>query len=465
MTPKKAVVYPYIPNSNPVAREEMLKATGAKSVDDFYADIPDSIRLKRKMNLPEPLLSEAALVRHVEGLLSKNKSTHEVLSFLGAGCAQHHVPAVCDEINSRSEFLTAYAGEPYEDHGRFQALFEYESMMAEMLNMDVVNVPVYDGFQAMGTALRMAGRITGRNVALVPATLMPDQLSKVRDYVKPDLKVGLVPFDPSTGLMDLKALRKQINAQTAAVFIENPSYLGFLETQAEEIGKIAHENGAIFVVGVDPISLGVINPPAEYGGDIVCGDIQPLGIHMNFGGGNAGFIASRDEEKFVMEFPSRLFGVATTCVEGEYGFGDVAYERTSFAVREEGKEWVGTAAALWGITAGVYMALMGPQGMVELGQGIMQRVRYAVRKLNQVSGVKTRFADTPHFKEFVVNFDKTGKTVQQINQALHEKGIFGGKDLSAEFPSLGQSALYCVTEVHTQADIDTLVNAIQETVK
>ena len=462
---QKKIVYPYIPNSVPATKEAMLKAVKAKSVEDFFADIPDSIRLKRKMNLPEPLLSEAALVRHMEGLLSKNQSTREVLSFLGAGCAQHHVPAVCDEINSRSEFLTAYAGEPYEDHGRFQTLFEYESMMAELLNMEVVNVPVYDGFQATGTALRMAGRITGRKVVLAPATIMPDKLSKVRDYVKPDLQVERVPFDPSTGLMDLKALRKQVNAQTAAVFIENPSYLGFLETQAEEIGKIAHENSAIFIVGVDPISLGVINPPVEYGGDIACGDIQPLGIHMNYGGGHAGFIASRDEEKFVMEFPSRLFGVATTCVEGEYGFGDVAYERTSFAVREEGKEWVGTAAALWGITAGVYMALMGPQGMVELGQGIMQRGRYAVRKLNQVSGVKTHFADTPHFKEFVVNFDKTGKTVQQINQALHEKGVFGGKDLSVDFPTLGQSALYCVTEVHTQADIDMLVNAIQEAAK
>ena len=462
---QKKIVYPYIPNSVPAIKEAMLKAVNAKSVEEFYADIPDSIRLKRKMKLPVPLLSEAALVRHVEGLLSKNKSTRETLSFLGAGCAQHHIPAVCDELNSRSEFLTAYAGEPYEDHGRFQALFEYESMLAELLNMDVVNVPVYDGFQATGTALRMAGRITGRNVALLPATVMPDKLSMVRGYIKPDMIVELVPFDPSTGLMNLDALRKQISARTAAVFIENPSYLGCLETQADEIGRIARENGALFVVGVDPISLGVINPPAEYGGDIVCGDIQSLGIHMNYGGGHAGFIASRDEERFVAEFPSRLFGVATTCVEGEYGFGDVAYERTSFAVREEGKEWVGTAAALWGITAGVYLALMGPQGMVEIGRGIMQRVRYAIKKLNQVTGVKTQFLTTPHFKEFVVNFDKTGKTVGQVHQALHEKGIFGGKDLSTDFPSLGQSALYCVTEVHAQADIDRLVNAIQETAR
>ncbi|MCE7918611.1 MAG: aminomethyl-transferring glycine dehydrogenase subunit GcvPA [Chloroflexi bacterium] len=462
---KKPIIYPYIPNSVPAVKEAMLKAVNAKSVEDFYADIPESIRFKGRLNLPEPFLSEAALVRHVEGLLSKNQSTREMLSFLGAGCSQHYVPAVCDEINSRGEFLTAYAGEPYEDHGRFQALFEYESMMGELLNMDVVNVPVYDGFQATATALRMAGRITGRNIALLPATVMPDKLSKIRDYLKPDMQVELVAFEESTGLMNLNALRKQINTQTAAVFIENPSYLGFLETQAEEIGKIAHAGGALFVVGVDPISLGVINPPVEYGGDIVCGDIQSLGIHMHYGGGQAGFIASKDEERIVMEYPSRLFGVATTRVEGEYGFGDVAYERTSFAVREEGKEWVGTAAALWGITAGVYLALMGPQGMEELGRGIMQRVRYAVRKLNQVSGVKTRFSVTPHFKEFVADFNGTGRTVEQINQALLEKGIFGGKDLSAEFPSLGQCALYCVTEVHTQADMDTLANAIAEATK
>jgi glycine dehydrogenase subunit 1 len=462
---QKKIVYPYIPNSVPATKEAMLKAVKAKSVEEFYADIPDSIRLKRKMKLPEPLLSEAALVRHVEELLSKNKSTREVLSFLGAGCAPHYVPAVCDEVNARSEFLTAYAGEPYEDHGRFQALFEYESMMAELLNMEVVNVPVYNSFQATGTALRMAGRLTGRNIALLPSTVMPDMLSMVCGYVKPDMQVELVLFDPSTGLMDLRALRQQVNEKTAAVYIENPSYLGFLETQAEEIGKVAHENGAIFVVGVDPISLGVINPPADYGADIACGDIQSLGIHMNYGGGHGGFIATRDEERFVMEYPSRLFGVATTCVEGEYGFGDVAYERTSFARREEGKEWVGTAAALWGITAGVYLALMGPQGMAELGQGIMQRVRYAIKKLNQVPGVKTLFSTTPHFKEFVVNFDETGRTVKEINQALLEKGIFGGKDLSAEFPSLGQSALYCVTEIHTQADIDRLVNAIQEVLR
>ncbi len=458
--PKK-IIYPYIPNTIPAIKKSMLEALNAGSVDEFYGDIPENLRLKGTLNLPEPFLSEAELVRHVETLLAKNTSTRERLSFLGGGCWQHHVPAVCDEINSRGEFLTAYAGEPYEDKGRFQALFEYQSMMGELLNMDVVNVPTYDGFQAAATALLMSGRVTSRSQVLVCGTLNPDMLSKIQDYIQPHLDLVLLQSDPDSGLLDLNDLRTKISASTAAVFFENPSYLGFVETQAAEIAAIAHQNGALCVVYADPISLGVLNPPANYGGDIACGDIQPLGIHMWYGGGHGGYIATHDDPKFVMEFPSRLFGVTSTTVEGEYGFGDVAYERTSFAVREAGKEWVGTAAALWGITAGVYLALMGPQGMVEIGEGILQRTAYAMQQVNQIPGVATRFSGI-HFKEFVVDFNHTGCTVAAIHQRLQDHGIFGGKDLSREFPGLGQCALYAVTEIHTKADIDRLVSALKE---
>jgi glycine dehydrogenase subunit 1 len=464
MSHSKNIVYPYIPNSVPATKEEMLKRINAKSVDELYADIPQSIRFKGKLNLPEPCLSEVELVRHIEGLLAKNISVREHLSFLGAGCWQHHVPAVCDEINSRGEFLTAYAGEPYEDKGRFQALFEYQSLMGELLNMDVVNVPTYDGFQAASTALLMAGRITGRTEVLICRTISEDKLSKIRDYIQPHLKSVLLNYASDSGLMDLSDLKAKISSNTAAVLFENPSYLGFLEINAAEIASIAHLHGALCVVSVDPISLGIINPPVEYGADIVCGDIQPLGIHMWYGGGHGGFIATRDDPTFVLEFPSRLFGISSTIVEGEYGFGDVAYERTSFARREEGKEWVGTASALWGITAAVYLALMGPQGMVEIGEGILQRTAYAIQKLKQVPGLKIRFNGI-HFKDFIVDFNDTGKTVASINKKLLADGIFGGKDLSKEFPELGQCALYAVTEIHSQADIDRLVDSIQEVLK
>lgn len=464
MKKNRSTVYPYIPNSVPAIKESMLREVGARSAEDLYADIPPGLRLSRSLNLPEPFLSECTLKRHLEGILAKNTPAGELLSFVGAGCYQHHVPSICDEVNQRGEFLTAYAGEPYDDHGRFQALFEYASMMGELLNMDVVNVPTYDGFQAAATSLRMACRITGRAELLISKTISSDKLSRISDYCRPELSIRLLDYSPQTGLLNPGGIREAISPRTAAVYFENPSFFGLIETHGEEIAAMAHDAGSLCVVGVDPISLGALTPPADYGADIVCGDIQTLGMHMQYGGGQAGFIATPDDEKFVMEYPSRLFGIAPTRLEGEYGFGDVAYDRTSFALREEGKEWVGTAAALWGITAGVYLALMGPQGMREIGEGVMTRSRYAMLELGKLKGVRVPFADGPHFKEFVVNFDGTHYSVKELNDRLIEVGIQGGKDLSREFPELGQSALYCVTEVHTRADIDRLVRALQEVI-
>lgn len=465
MSKKKPTVYPYIPNSVSTVKNQMLKEVGAKSVEDFFEDVPEKLRLKKKMDLPEPLLSEYSMRRYIEGVLSKNKTCQEYLNFLGAGCWQHYVPAVCDEVNQRGEFLTAYAGEPYDDHGRFQALFEYASMMGELLNMDVVNVPTYDWLQAAATSICMASRITSRHEVLVSRTISADLLSKIRDYCKPDVEVMLLDYDSETGQLDLNSLEAEISSKTAAVYFENPSYLGLIEAHGDEISKIAHDHGSICIVGVDPISLGILAPPVEYGADIVCGDIQPLGMHMQFGGGHAGFIATRDEEKYVAEYPSRLFGIAPTSVEGEYGFGDVFYGRTSFALREKGKEFVGTATALWGITAGVYLALMGPQGMQEIGEGVMQRSHYAMLRLSKINGVEAPVFQSTHFKEFVVNFEDTGKTVAEINKALLRHKIFGGKDLTKEFPELENSALYCVTEVHTKDDIDRLASALKEVVE
>jgi glycine dehydrogenase subunit 1 len=456
----KPLVHPYIPNSVPEVKRRMLDEIGVKDVDDLYEDIPDELRFKGEMNLPEPCLSELELKKHVTGILARNISCEDTPSFLGGGCANHYVPAICDEITRRAEFLTAYAGEPYEDAGRFQALFEYQSLMAELLDFDVVNVPTYDWGQAASTSARMAGRITGRRLVLAPDTLSPDRLSIIRNYCRPVMDVVLVGHHPKSGLLDLDDLKAKITPETAGVYFENPSYLGFIETQAQAIADLAHSRGALSIAGVDPIALGVLKPPGQYGADIACGDIQGLGNHLSFGGSLAGFIATRDEEKFVMEYPSRLFGIARTCVEGEWGFGDVAYNRTSFGVREKGKEFVGTAAALYGISAAVYLSLMGPQGMRDLGRHILQEAHYAAAKLAELPGVSLRFSSA-FFKEFVVDFSGAGRTVAELSRLLLDAGLFGGKDLTFEFPELRECALYCVTENLSREDIDRLIDVLR----
>jgi len=462
---KNKIIYPYIPNSVPEVKAQMLKELGVNDVMDLYAEIPEHLKYHGTMNLPEPILDEYSLKRHVEGLLNKNKNCSEYLSFLGAGCAQHFVPAVCDEINGRGEFLTAYAAEFYADHGKWQALFEYSSLMGELLDMDVVSGFLYDGAQAAATSLRMASRVTGRKEVLLPGTMDPQALMVVKNYVKgvskPEITIKTMEFDTTTGLIDLNDMASKISSNTAAVLIENPSYLGFIETQAKEIGRIARENGAEFIVSADPISLGVIAPPAHYGATFACGDYHPLGIRMQCGGGQGGFIATHDDMNYITEFKDKMYGLTETVEQGEYGFGNVLFDRTSFGSREKAKEYTGTANALWAITAGVYLALMGPKGMEEIGQTIMQKAQYTAKRMCQLKGVKRAF-NGPFFKEFVVNFDHTGQSVRQINKALLGYKIFGGKDLSGEFPGLGQSALYCVTEIVTKEDTDKLVYALEE---
>ncbi|KHK96221.1 glycine dehydrogenase [Microbacterium mangrovi] len=442
-------VHPYIPNTAPAVKQAMLDAVDAASVEEFYADVPAELRLQRALDVPEPLPAEQDLARHVRGILAKNRTTEERLSFLGAGTYNHYVPAVVDEVIRRSEFLTAYAGEPYEDHGRFQALFEYQSLMAELLAMDVVNVPTYDGYQATATGLAMAGRMTGRRRVLAVSDVLPEKDSKVRDYTRAQLQIEVVPT--TGGTADLDGLRARLGDDVAAVWVETPSFTGAVETQLRAIADAAHAAGAVVVVGTDPIGYGVLTPPAVQGADIVTGDIQSLGLHQWFGGAHAGFIAVHDDPKFVMEMPSRLFGLESTHVPGEYGFGDVAYERTSFALREEGKEWVGTAAALWGIATGVYLSLMGPAGMAELGELLLARTRYAQHVLSQIPGVSLG-DDALHLREFTVRL--SGIRAADLVTTLRAQGIEPGVVVSEHM------LLVCVTDATSASDIDRLAAAI-----
>jgi len=461
-------VHPYIPNSVPEVKREMLREIGAKDARELFAEmIPDRLLLKHPLDLPEPLPSELDLRRHVEGILSKNGTCADHLSFLGAGCWQHYVPAVCLEIMGRSEFLTAYAGGSYSDLGRFQAIFEFQSMIGELVGMEVSGLPTYDWAGAAGNAVRMAQRLTGRNRVLIPRIISPGRRSVIENYAQPSqmpghIEIEEVRYDPETGALDLGDLEAKIDEETAGVYVESPSYLGVVETELKEIGEVAHDHGAEFIVGVDPITLGVLAPPADYGADIACGDIQPLGVPMFAGGGLGGFIASRDEERYVGEYPLRLISV-TENERGEYGFGQCTFDRTSYIGRDKAKDWIGTSTALWAIGAGVYMALMGPRGMREVGEAILRKSHYAARLVSELDGVNVPFGG--FFKEFLVNIDATGKEVATVNEALLEQGIFGGKDVSAEFPELGQSALYCVTEMHTKEELDRLAMTLEEVLK
>ena len=453
-------------NSTEEAKQQMLEAIGAESVDRLFEQIPDDHLTKRQFQLPAPLASEVSLKRHLLDVLGKNETCEDNLSFLGGGTWQHHVPAICDEIWTRSEFLTSVWGTPSSDLGRNQAWFEFASQMGELVDMDFVGLPVYSWGAAAGHAMRMAARMTGRDRVLVPALMDPQRIDVARTYCGFPEQVGhidLVPvgFEPDTGRLDLADLESKLSEDVAALYYENPSYLGVIEDQAAEIGRMVRIHGAETIVGVDPSSLGVIIPPGAYGADIAVGSTQPLGIHMNGGGGVGGFIATRDDERYAREYPTLQISLTDTTVEGERAFGLTLFHQSSYGSREDGKDWTGNSVYLWTIANAAYLSALGPAGFEELGRAILRRSHYAAKRIGEIPSVSILWPDG-FFKEFVVRFDETGQSVDRINRRLREQGIFGGRDLSDEFPDLGESALYCVTEVHTRDDIDRLVKALEE---
>ncbi len=457
--------HPFMPNSVPAIKRELLEALGASSVEELFAQIPAEHRISRPLQLPPAISEESELSRHMVGILSANVSCESALSFLGGGCWQHHVPAICDEIVRRSEFLTPVWGTPSSDLGRNQAWFEFTSQLGELLDLDLVALPVYSWGCAAGHAIRMASRLTRRHEVLVPRHLDPERRAVIANYCEPPgmpshIAMVDVESDPRSGALSLEDLRAKLSDDVAAVYFENPAYLGQIQVQAAEICAAARSAGAEAIVAVDPMSLGLLAPPGTYGADIVVGSIQPLGIHMNCGGGLGGFIASRDEPRYAREFPTLLISIAET-THGEHGFGMALMHQCSYGSRELGKDWTGNSTYLWAIGNAVYMSLLGPEGFRELGETIIQRAHYCASLLADIPGIRVRHT-SGFFKEFIVGFDRTGKSVAQVNAALLEDGIFGGLDLSRTFPELGQSALYCVTEVHSAADLERLAGVLRE---
>ena len=466
---KAPTPHPFMANSAPESYKEMLRVAEVGDIEELFEQIPAEHLYTGEWNFPEPLKSEASLYRHVRGILKQNISCEDYLNFLGAGCWQHYVPAICDEMVTRTEFLTSVWGTPSSDHGRNQVWFEFASQIGELVGMEFVGLPLYSFGTAGGHAIRMASRMNKRHKVLIPRSMDPERMAVFKTYCGyPELdgfiEIVQVEVDPQSGRLDLRDLESKLDHEVTAVYLDNPNYLGIIEKEARAICDLAHEFGAEAIVGVDPISLGVLASPAEYGADIVVGTTQPLGVHMNCGGGVGGFIATRDEERYAREYPTLQVSLTDTIEPGEMAFALTLFEQSSYGSREDGNDWTGNSVYLWAVANATYMSLMGPSGFKSIGHSILERSHYAALKIAEIPNLTIPWR-TDFFKEFVVNFDATDKTVAEVNTALMTHKIFGGKDLSEDFPELGQSALYSVTEIHTQEDLDTLVAALEEVTK
>jgi glycine dehydrogenase subunit 1 len=309
----------------------------------------------------------------------------------------------------------------------------------------------------------MAARLTKRNEILVPKIIHSERATTLQVYAEPaGITIKHVAYNRDTGQISLEDLKSKISKRTAAVYIENPSYLGFIEAQVDEIGREAHAHGALFIVGVDPTSLGILRPPGDYGADIVVGEAQPLGNSMNFGGPLLGIFACRGDLSLIRQMPGRVIGMTTTLKSHRRGFCMALQTREQHIRREKATSNICSNEALCAVASAVYMALLGPRGLRELGETIMYKANYAICLLSKIDGVEVPVFESAHFKEFTVNFDKTGLSVKEMHERLLHKNVHGGKDVSKEFPELGQTALYCVTEIHSKEEIERLAYCLEE---
>ena len=292
------------------------------------------------------------------------------MSFLGGGCWDLHVPAVVDEITGRAEFVTAYGGGPYADHGKYQAIWEFQSLIGELVGMDVVSTPTYDGITATTSALLMACRLTGRSRVLVPETSNPQLRQHLRTFTQPWATVELIPADRETGLVDLRRAARPARARRrrGAASRCRPTS-GSSRPACTTIAAAVHEAGGLLVVAVDPVMLGVLAAPADYGADIVSGDAQALGNHQLFGGGQCGFIAHRDDEAYVRENPSILISAVPSRDGESTGFAWSLLSSTSYDLRGDSRDFTGTSQWLWGIGAAVHLSLLGPSGLARARRG------------------------------------------------------------------------------------------------
>ncbi|MGD1054638.1 MAG: aminomethyl-transferring glycine dehydrogenase subunit GcvPA [Nitrososphaerales archaeon] len=453
--------HPLLPNLDEAFLSVMLAKVGAGSIDELFSDIPPKIRLNRKLRIPDGG-TEYGVRREVQSKLATNRTPPGALCFLGGGVWPHYVPAVVESITARQEFYTSYT--PYQaeiSQGMLQALFEYQSMMCDILGMEACNSSLYDWASAAGEAVRMAARVTGRKRALIGANIGPQRRAVIQTYVEPaGIELESVRFDTSKGTLDTADLRAKGSDGVACLYLENPNYFGVIEDGVEELVSSIHAAGGLAVAGVDPISLSLIKEPGAYGADIVVGEGQPLGIPMNYGGPHLGIFAVKDM-KLARSMPGRLIGI-TTPVGGpdQRAFTMVLQAREQHIRREAATSNVCTNQALMAIAAASYLSLLGKEGFRRLGETIISNSHFAANKLSRVKGVSSPHFTGSYFKEFVVSYSKA--KAASVFQRMAKSDVLGGYPIDASFGLGVEAASFCVTEVHTRADIERLAAALEE---
>ena len=367
--------HPYLPNSVPEIKERMMDEIGIESINDLYSDIPNELVFQGALTIPGPH-TEQEVKAHIISLLEKNTSL-KCPPFIGGGVWPHYVPSVVDEVIHRAEFLTSYT--PYQpeiSQGILQAIFEYQSLICELVGMAVANSSLYDWSTALGEAALMSARLTRKYTFLVPDLISPSRLSVLKTYVQgAGIKVVKITHDVTTGQLDIEDLKENMTNDIAGVYIENPSYMGFAEEQVEAIGEITSDGKASYVVGVDPISLGIMKAPGDYGADIVVGEGQPLGNHMNYGGPLLGIFACKHDNKFIRQMPGRIIGITETQDQHRRAFTMTLQTREQHIRREKATSNICSNQALCAVAAGVYLSLMGPNGMKELAEVVMSKAK------------------------------------------------------------------------------------------
>jgi glycine cleavage system P protein (glycine dehydrogenase) subunit 1 len=434
----------------------MLDAIGVTSIDELFADIPSQVRTGRPLRV-EWLRSEQEVKSHIDRLLAENKSAVDMSTFLGAGMYNHYLPAAVKAILARTEFQTSYT--PYQaeiSQGLLQSLFEFQSIIADLTRMDAVNSSLYDGSTALGEAARMAARATHRRKIVVPEALHPAKFSVLKNYAETaGILLETVKYDRETGGLDLDDLRSKIDQETAAVYGEVPSFFGVLDAELASVPGLCHAKGALCIVGFDPVSLGGLKPPGEYGADIVIAEGQSISTEMNFGGPALGIIGCRGQS-LIRQLPGRLIGMTTTLDGKERAFSMALQTREQHIRREKATSNICTNEALFAIGAAAYLSLLGPKGLRRLFETVLVRTNYAIKVLSEVRGMTVPRFKSPHYQEFVVSFDGKRGTLAKLHKSLLGQGVHGGKILVKDFPELGESALFCVTEATSSESIDRL---------